>query len=593
VTVPHRAGRAFRRPVSVVVVAAGIVLAASGARAQSNPFITAAADKINTIAPQAVPQQTIHVGTFNGATNDFSWWLPAYCPVSNPNKCEDRGGPIPLKRYATIDSFSVKYEFSVVNRPPNFQLTLRVPDATGNLVDKVATWNPTGTLAVVTFNAYSVAPQTVIIRHSGGETRLPITPRLAEQLGAFVVPHMLISIVYEPPGEHSSASYSRTSTAGTVVSWNFTRTSGVWETVDQDQMRDLFVKIVSGSLSFVPGADKAASALNTINELLGHTDVETMRTNTRAVSGSKGWYFSVTEEFGTNNQDAYKYPGQGDRFVILRDVLFVYLVTGGRAYLAPVAFSKPVRGLGAYELKSYVPPALADRFFALDPLMGGRVSWVGQPRLMLPGAFGTRAPRFTYFGTYACELSGPNRIAFCRKEFSSTGRAETYSETVVEKATGLQALVGAGATNVHGYSSSSSIEQVTGDEEVASITLWCGPSDGSSGFEVDAYFDSIYRTFLSVRGPSLGSTAVVAGSVADSQGRPAARQKVTLTIAQRRYNVFSDGQGNFAFRFTSIAHGPGSLVVGSTAVPLSYAGAPIEDLRLRLGAGPGIRVPTR
>jgi len=585
--------RGFRRVVALAALAWCLARAPGTVSAQGNPIISAATDRLNTIAPQAVPQQTIRVGTFNGANNTFNWLLPEYCPAPNPNKCEDRGGDIPLQHFSTINSFNVKYEFSIVNRPSNFQLTLRVPDGAGNVVDKVATLNPAGTLASVTFNVHGASRQTVIIRRSGGQTQFTITTRLAEQLGAFVVPYMLISIVYEPPGDYSSASYSRTSTAGTVISWTFARTSGLWETVNPDQMRELFLQAAAAGVGYFNQA--AGAAITVINQLWGHTDIETTRTNTKGVSSSKGWSISVTEEFVTSNQDAYKYPGQGDRFIILRDVLFVYLLKAGKVYLAPMAYSKPVRGLGAYQLTDLLPPPVAAKFSVLDPLVGDRVRMLGLLARIPIGGVTSRVPRFRFFDTYACEQAGPNIISLKRHEFSSSGVYETVSETVVEKATGLLASMAGSGSNVYGYSYSSSVEQLTGDEEVASISLFCGPNDGPSGFEVNAYFDTLFRTFLSVRGQPLEAAAAMQGTVSDQTGHPMAKHKVTLIIGDQRYSVFTDQKGTFSFRFKGLPKGSGSLIVGKSSSPITYTGAPISGLKLRVASGalPGVRLPVR
>ncbi len=594
---------------TLFALAGCLTLSPSQILAQGDPIINAAADRLNTIAPQAVAQQTIRIGTFDGSTNKFSWNLPEeYPPNLPPSKREDQGGYVKPDHVAYINSFNMKYEFEIRNRPPNFQLTLTVPDASGHMVDKVATLNPAGNLASVVFNPASMGYQDATIRPSSLGP-LKITPRLRDQLGAFVVPYMLISIVYEPPGDYSYAWYSKTSTVGSVVSWSFARTSGMWEAMDPNQLVDLYRRAGVAYVKAVYG-ETAGAVAGVINELIGQTSIESMTTMTKGVSASKGWYISVTQEFGTTYQDVYKYPGQGDRFIVLTNVLFAYFSSGGKVHLMPVAYSKPVRGFGAYELKNSVPSALADKWLALDPLVGGKLSMLALLPKLQVGLFARAGSgaRFTYFGTTECALSGPDGFKFGLKDFSSTSQFETVTETTIEKGTGLLYST-AGTTNVLGYSYSSSAEQYTSDEEVASMYAQCGPNDvvyGACGFEIDAYFDNLFRTFLPVRGKPLtpcGSPAAgapvaapptVAGTVSDEQGRPIARHQVTLTLGDKRYFVLSDDKGNFAFHFGSMPRGAGSLVVGRSASPITYTGIPIKDLKLKVARSllPAVRTPS-
>jgi hypothetical protein len=595
--------------VAALSLAACVMVLAGPELALGDPIINAAADRLNTITPQAVPQQTIRIGTYDGSTKKFTWNLPEECPQNLPAfKCEEQGGPAKYDHVATINSFNVKYEFEIRNRPANFQLTLTVPDASGQMVSKAATLNPAGTLASVAFNTHFVAPQNATISPSGNLGPLKITPRLKPQLGAFVVPYMLISIVYEPPGDYSYAWYSKTSTVGSVVSWSFSRTSGMWETVDPNQLVDLFRR---GGVAYVKAVygETAGAVAGVMNELIGQTSIESMTTMTKGVSSSKGWYMSVTQEFGTTYEDAYKYPGQGDRFIVLTNVLFAYFSSGNKVHLMPVAYSKPVRGFGAYELKNALPPALADKWLALDPLVGNKLSMLRLAPKLGYTPFGRAGSRFTYFGTTECAQSGPDGFKFGLKDFSSTGRFETVTETTIEKGTGFLYST-AGTTNVLGYSYSSSAEQYTSDEEVASIYTQCGPNDvayGACGHEVDAYFDSVFRTFLPVRGKPLSpcgassasapaaAPSAVSGTVSDEQGRPLAKQQVTLTLADKRYFVLTDNKGNFAFRFGPLPKGGGSLGVGRSTSPITYAGNPIRDLKLKVSRSllPAVRLPSK
>ncbi|MBI2902463.1 MAG: hypothetical protein HYY12_02600, partial [Candidatus Methylomirabilis oxyfera] len=81
--------------VAVLSLAACMMVLAGPELAQGDPIINAAADRLNTITPQAVPQQTIRIGTYDGSTKKFTWNLPEECPQNVPAfKCEEQGGPV-------------------------------------------------------------------------------------------------------------------------------------------------------------------------------------------------------------------------------------------------------------------------------------------------------------------------------------------------------------------------------------------------------------------------------------------------------------------------------------------------------------------
>src|SRR5687768_8567075 len=205
------------------VFALGFVLAwlpgtqALAQPAPADPNITAAALRINSFTPQAVPQQTIRIGTYDAATEEFTWLIEEGYPSHVPaHKRAENGGPYQPDHLAEINSFNVTYEFEIKNRPAGFRLALRTPDANGNMVEKEATLS--GSFARVSFNPYSFAEQVVTIR-SGPLLR--INPVLKPQLGSFVVPQLLLAIVYEPPGAIGYGSFGQRNTASTSISWGF------------------------------------------------------------------------------------------------------------------------------------------------------------------------------------------------------------------------------------------------------------------------------------------------------------------------------------------------------------------------------------
>ena len=104
-------------------------------------------------------------------------------------------------------------------------------------------------------------------------------------------------------------------------------------------------------------------------------------------------------------------------------------------------------------------------------------------------------------------------------------------------------------------------------------------------FEVDLYLDKVFRTLVPVKGQPLSSQPTMSGRVIDEQGRPVVGRQVILTIGMRSYSVRSDRQGNFAFRFSTIPKGSGSLAVGNTSLAVTVAAAPLTGLQLKVRSG--------
>ncbi|MBU6433151.1 MAG: hypothetical protein KJS98_07530, partial [Nitrospirae bacterium] len=107
--------------------------------------INLAAERLNTILPPPMLQQTIVIGTYDAATQTFTWILPeGYLPGTPEYKKAENGGPVHPQHFAFINSYNIRYRFNVINAPPSFRLTLRVADARGRPVDVVAVLDNTG-----------------------------------------------------------------------------------------------------------------------------------------------------------------------------------------------------------------------------------------------------------------------------------------------------------------------------------------------------------------------------------------------------------------------------------------------------------------
>ena len=585
--------------------------------AQEDPLITAAANQLNSLVPGPVAQQTIPVGTYDGSNNKFTFSLEEGYPNNVPDyKKSEYGGPYKPQHIAEINSYNVKYEFQIQHKPPNFKLTLRTPDANGQPAELLATVNAAGTLASVTWNPHRQGMwQTVTISGGGATRQYRIITILRANLGAFVVPYLLVSIVYEPPGQNvlnatSQGSFGQVQKATTSISWGFEQSVGVVRTVTYDDLSQALVDLKAlgdgtkaikdvGSVvlwlygyAWAPGVsevvDKASAAIDGITSALATTgQVTTVQGQTSG--GDQGTSISVTAGAKTNIENGNQYSGGDDRFIYLRNVMFVYLVGDNGILLAPVAYSQPWRGPSAQDINNELPSAVADKWLKLDPLLPGGPPL--NPPLAHPDGVNVpiwkRPWRFehpAWLPALACESGGPNFESVTLEQFSSVRSGQTTSRTEVTNFSKLEQLFGQHSTNQPLTYSSSFVQfqHTESSATVAEVDLQCAMNDE---FEVDLYLDKVFRTLVPVKGPPLSSQPTVSGSVTDQQGRPVIGRQVILTIGARSYSVRSDHQGNFAFRFSTIPKGSGSLAVGPSSVAVTVAAAPIKGLQLKVHSG--------
>lgn len=589
--------------ISTLIVVGGIVgSAVVPLLAQEPPRpLVVAADRINAVTPQAVPQQTIRIGSYDAGTRQFAWALQESYPPGLPDYKKD-GTALPM-HVAQINSRNVKYEFAITNQPENFQLSLSYLGIRGDTVTKAATF--AGGIATVDLTPPPFSVQWVRINQAGAPV-LRIWPRLRDQLGAFVVPYLLVSIVYEPPGAKSKATYSTTTTAGTSVSWGFSRSSGfVTEPAKTDTLMWVFNEVVGAYLKYAWGG-----VGEFLQGVLG--DIGGVRTNevqfivdtTIGSSTTRGHSVAITEAVSTRNDDDRVYPGNGDVFVVLQDVIFVYVARQGRIYLTPVAFWHS-RGIRGSDLAATLPAGLAQSYRSLDPNFGirakGAVATPGSgPRPVDPvlagggagigpgGGGGGGGPRFRQLPSQVCERGDIKGLSIESTDYQVAASSRSITQTTLERVTGLVAmLAGSEGTTTTTATYSSATEHYTATSTAPTIEVAC---DAAAEFEVEVFFDNLFGTFYTRQGALLAANAALTGNARDSQGRPRSNQRVILTLGGRQYLARTTPNGDFRFPFSSIPSGSGTLTVGAERYPVSFAGTP-KSVTLRTGVGSGRATP--
>ena len=560
--------------VRILALALAPLLAGGLTHAQTRPLL-ALADSFNVATPQYVSQQTISVATYDAATKAVVWHLPDADTSIPDYKTSEYGGPAAPQRYARVNAMRVTYEIEIKNRPAGFQVQFFRFGANGDTVKQVATI--TGNVARLTVSPPASSVHWVRMTQDGAPV-LRFYPRLADQLGAFVVPHLLLSIVYEPPGKKSRAEYAVTTTAGTSVSWAFTRSSGViMDPVPADTFLTVGMKMLAAS--------------QVLKVLSDYSDEITLLFDTAVTSNTTtGHRFSITDSYWTVPDDGMGYPGRGDAFVLLRDVLYGYLVSQGRIIVAPLAYAR-ASGIAASRLTQELPPDVAQQYLALNPhwnsaAMPGatpdnagcrsptrRPSLpCGSERMVLTGRAAARArPRYRQLASRECRMGTGNTLTFSREEYRIEADARAVTQTRLEKVSGLLAsLTGSSGTTSTSVTYTSTLENYSSTTVQPSISLACDSTEGE--YTVDMYFDNVFGTFLAFKGPPLDTLAVLAGTAQDAQGRPRPRQPVTLSVGGRHYRVDTDANGNFAF-YSSVPRGGARLSVGSDSYAITLAGA--------------------
>jgi hypothetical protein len=156
--------------------------------------------------------------------------------------------------------------------------------------------------------------------------------------------------------------------------------------------------------------------------------------------------------------------------------------------------------------------------------------------------------------------------------------------TTEEMRTGFLSFLGVGVTEdktvTTTTSHSSSREVSVGETITTSVNF---TALGLERYAIQGYYDLAFGTFAFKTVPQ-NPTPSISGRALDKDGRPAARQLVTLKMGNTTFKTRADDQGRYAFHSATIKPGRGMLMLGTQArKDLEFRGTPLrnEDLRLR------------
>jgi hypothetical protein len=331
---------------------------------------------LNNLTDQAVPQQTIGLGTFSISADSpgrLVWQpsVPSYF-ASSMSGCRAPGGGVVLLNpplCLTLNSHDINYQIGI-SKPAGYdlqvvmnnptvgggpeQIVATVQDlaspATAGVVKARPQFPSPGSIATLSFHPRLFAMQTMNFYHAGkllnchfANTTLPcsfyIWPSLQAQLGAFVVPYVPIAVIYQPPGCGqcitntpngpvvaacgSRATFGQATAYGTTLSWVNSSSAGIVKTRSPQDFLNYISNVASAGSALAPDpASKAALKIigeiaDTLHALYNET-VTTSHTVTWSQTESRGWSISDGDSWRTGLCQST------DTIVFVQNVLFAY-----------------------------------------------------------------------------------------------------------------------------------------------------------------------------------------------------------------------------------------------------------------------------
>ena len=364
-----------------------------------------------------------------------------------------------------IKSLNMTYQIAVSNIPQGTKLTLSIPQSDGST--KALPMTVSGDTATVSFRALLAGPQMVSVTDQAGTVvqAMQLVPIISPQLGGFVVPNLLLSIIYAPPGSLSTATYAQTSTAGTTLTWGFSESLGDVDTEDLNSI----VTLAKTLAPAIPDAGNVAAAVIGVAET--ETTVTTNQTTT-GTSQSDSTSIGLTQSFGIP-ANAANFPGKGDQFVILHDVLFMYVFdpSSGKVALACVGYAN-VTSETVSSLPNVVGQAAATQILALDPMLPNQNqntrlgADLAVAAKLDPTLFNTGTPaatlyggRFKYITSAKMDTTTITGVGLTLTDLVTSTKTTETSQTVLTNVGGLVASIESTPSDMYAITYSNSNAQ--------------------------------------------------------------------------------------------------------------------------------------
>lgn len=539
---------------------------------------------------QSFPKRegTVNVGTLNMQTDAFTGY---FTPEDEVDYGNEGNGPVQkpkVKKYQPVaiptDAVEVTLQFHVSHYDGPWSVT----------ANGVTTHVPAGqhTGKVKVGHAVSVdwsisTPKGVALVSRGRLTRPP------HGAGAFVVPAIPVTILYQPPVDAQKltfASYSVTKSVGTAVSVAFTDETKTRKADELPQFQggNDFKKITDGAGKALgstgnPYAAAIGAVLSIISagmdSVTGTMETGTSTTEEHALRLG----LSTASTFRTPQGAGATGPGGGDRIFYLKNARVAWVVTEApgthatKLSLALLGYDSQASAsvdvlkadlakLGpapdpktAHGQTTGLPPDAITNLLSLDPFAKS------------PGAQ-LDETRFAYYDEYESHSAGVDTYSLTSTQVTTNKSAKTdFSVRVTEYSRGFWTELGMGgdpefenktvtATTSHSMMG----EQTAAFSTTAALEMHTGAGEDLG---IRVFYDRVFGTFAFKRVPQ--GPERFGGVLTGSSGRPRAGQVVTLSAGGQTFRTKTDAQGRYSFRSTSIPAGiAASLHDGARALPV-------------------------
>jgi hypothetical protein len=563
------------------------------------------------------PYGEVTVGTFDAATGIWDGLASAeveYSPA--PGKPERTRIIYPV---ADVNAVLVGLVFRVTNREGEF--SVRINNGAAHKAPAGA-----GSVTVRVGRATSVK-WTVSCRGKTYSDTVKIARPPQIGAGAFTIPALPITIIYDPPQDRrrlNLASYSQAASLGTTASASFSSDTSTTKGVSSEfettmdfrgklsGLADGIGKIKSPYAAAISGGLKLfASGMGSVSSTQTNGRIE-VKDHQLVVKESRGEQTETSSHLG---------PGMGDTYVLLRNARLIWLCNEGQISLALLGWDSEQTVLAKTlrdDLDGYAQAAGRRAAPAAVRSTAPSMSPTPRPGPKLPGGLGPRpVPRYVsksgldedtiralvsldpfiaggpgvtppssrFVRTDQYDINGAHKTVTTTYEIASTGATTgtDYQTWVDDYNAGWLSAIGIGPSETKKVKStfmqSASKAVAQGFQATAQVDLY---AEADEFYSVTVYYDTVFGSFAFRQAPTSGDS-VVTGVATGADGQPASNQMVTLTADGKRFTAFTDATGRYVFHASEIPNGAGTLSIGALRRPIRVT---------RVGSGAaGVRQP--
>lgn len=411
-----------------------------------------------------------------------------------------------------------------------------------------------------------------------GELCLQRLPSIG--VGAFTLPVIPLLILYEPicdSDKKSRATCSTTVSFSTHVTTSFSSEEAATKTVAAQGylgVQDAKSKLNTLAAVFdhvpLPGGQAVPSALRSIASGLGEISAEMTEGQIEARQKTLRTTFTTTDSWSTGECDGG--PGIGDIIVYLSNLKILWIAYNGSLILTPLGWDGE-HSHSVQWIRENMDTEFVEELLKLDPFTAGEFIEIDPHRFL----YKTTLDILGMGGCRKYEDSHTVEQIDQRSTTSYTTRVERYRP-------GWLKFLGLGVTEEETVKTtvtqSCSVAEGVLHKNTVRAELCADPDEP---YVISIYYDRVFGTFAFESPPALPKP-LISGVVMTPVGLPVANERVTLLVAGRSFETFTNKDGIFRFYAWSIRPGKGRLMLRKSVrkkIELK-PGIPMHDLTLKL-----------